>query len=93
MDATQRIPCARTLVVTTADHALETIRKYLLANRPHASLSHLLEDDSDWFAVTELAPPFTEWPVGDSFIFVSKATGQLWTAAAPAALDKVHAMR
>jgi hypothetical protein len=65
---------------------------YMAMDRRYCQVDELWEDEQDYFATTELVPPHISWPLGPGFVFVSKATGELWQAAPGEVLDKIDAM-
>ena len=80
--------------MTTPEQALDAARWYVAEERGYyCHVVGLLEDDSDYFVVLELNDPRLDWPLGPGPIFVSKATGELWSDAYGNVLDKIDGMR
>lgn len=71
---------------------LDAARAYVAEHQWWCQAVGLLEDDTDYFAMTELLPGM-EWPLGPGPVFVSKATGEVWSDAYPVVADKIEAMR
>ena len=79
--------------MTTPEAAFETARRYVAGHRTECHVAGLLEDELDCFAVLELKSPDGLWSLGPGPVFVSKATGELWSDAYGNVLDKIDVMR
>lgn len=79
--------------MTTPEDALQAARRFVAQNRPGCHVEGLLEDDRDYLALLELDDPDGAWPLGPGPVFVSKASGMVWTDAYGNVLDKIDGMR
>jgi hypothetical protein len=73
--------------------ALIVAEDYVRDHRPEARVNGVLEDAEDYFVQLRLAPGHTEWIMGPGPIFISKATGTVWSDAYGNVLDKIDGMR
>lgn len=65
-------------MTTTPENAMKAARAYVLENRPWCTVSGLVEDATDYLVCTTSDGPVM---VGPGFLFISKATGKIWSAA------------
>lgn len=72
---------------------LDAARAYVAEEQPWCHVVRLLEDATDYLAVLELNEGEPEWPLGPGPVFVSKATGEVWSDAYGAVSDKIEAMQ
>lgn len=79
--------------MTTTGKALETARAYVTQNRSGCHVVELLEDEKDYYVQLALDDPKGAWPLGPGPIFVTKATGKLWSDAYGNVLDKIYRMQ
>lgn len=77
--------------MTTPAEARAAAEAYVAEYRPGCRVALLLEDNTDFFAQLGLLHG-TQWRVGESYTFVSKATGQIWTSVPMDVFDKIDAM-
>jgi len=79
--------------VTTAEDALQAARAFVAQNRPGCHVDGLLQDERDYLALLELDDPDGGWPLGPGPVFVSKASGKVWSDAYGNVVDKIEAMQ
>ena len=70
------------------DAALAIAKAFVAAERSWATVTGLLEDTTDYFVVLKAE----HYPLGPGPLFISKATGQVWSDAYGHVLDKIDAM-
>lgn len=75
--------------MTTPEAALKTARAWCAKREPGWIVTGLLEDETDWFLVVD---DQGVTPCGGESVWISKATGKIWTANVITHLDKVDAM-
>lgn len=75
--------------MTTPEQATGTASAYVAEHRHGCWVSGLQEDADDYLAVLSKDGP---WPAGHEFVFVSKATGKLWTGTPGEVIEKVGGM-
>lgn len=78
--------------MTSREAALQAVRAYVAQERPYCHVTGLVEDESDFLAELALNPGM-QWPVGPGPLFVSKATGEVWSDAYGAVMEKIGRMR
>lgn len=78
--------------MTKPEETLRTARAFVAENRPSCRVERLLEDGMDYFVQLSLNDPNGGWPLGPGRLFVTKATGELWSDAYGNVLGKIAQM-
>lgn len=79
--------------MTTPEQALQAARRFVAQNRTGCHVEGLLEDERDYLALLALNDPSGAWPLGPGPVFVSKASGRVWSDAYGNVVEKIDGMQ